>query len=124
MLDLGLNAPYICTVPKQMSTIPPVTPITSLTADSAIHASSPTAKSITSVNSTSACAVENRRPLLVPHLAPWERLAKNRGPGAKAPEAVTSTMVTTKLRISTKHNDASIVIRVFWLPTTDQKLFL
>ena len=60
----------------------------------------PSARSIIRVNSTNVCEMENNRPLLAPVLVPWVIVAKNKGPGARAPETVTKMIMATKLSIS------------------------
>jgi hypothetical protein len=60
---------------------------------------------MTRVNSTKVCATENSRPLLAPDLVPWEIVAKNKGPGARAPEAVIRITVATKFGAFINYRD-------------------
>ena len=53
-------------------------------------------------NSTIVCDIENIRPLFAPCFVPCEIVAKNKGPGASAPEAVKITIVATKSSICIK----------------------
>jgi hypothetical protein len=91
-----------------MRTIPPTTPITIFTIGSLAIVSNPRAKSIMRENSTIVCAIEKIRPDLAPCLAPCETVAKNKGPGARAPDAVIIIMVATKPRISIIKNGNNI----------------
>jgi len=84
----------ICTPPKAMSAAPPTAPIKSLTAPSLTNVKRPRASAMTRVNSTIVCAKEKISPPLAPIFEPCERLAKNKGPGARAPEAVIKTTVS------------------------------
>ncbi len=98
--NLDVRESRICMAPKTRRTIPPATPTmrltVGLTLGSFATARRPPANSMTRVNSTKVCAIENTKPLLAPVLAPWEMVTKNKGPGAKAPEAVIRTTVATK----------------------------
>ena len=94
--NLDVRESRICMAPKTRRAIPPATPTVSLTVGSFATVRRPQASSMTRVNSTKVCAIENTRPLLAPDLAPWEMVTKNKGPGAKAPEAVKRITVATK----------------------------
>lgn len=95
-MELSLNEKNICNNPKTIRAAPPITPITSFTIISLAMVRSPRAKSIMRVNSTKVCETENIKPPLAPVLVPCVTVAKNRGPGARAPEAVIRTTVTMK----------------------------
>ena len=101
---LDIRESRICMAPKRRSTIPPATPMIRLTMGlklgSFATASRPQANSMTRVNSTRVWAIENTKPLLAPDLEPWETVTRNRGPGARAPEAVRRITVATKLSVS------------------------
>ena len=88
--------------PKKRRTTPPATPIAILIVDSFATGTRPLAKSRIRANSTMECAIENTNPLLAPNFTPWETVAKNRGPGAKAPEAVMRITVETNCSTSIK----------------------
>ena len=59
-------------------------------------ASSPNARASIRGNSTSVCPIAHENPAHAPSLEPCIRIAKDNGPGARAPDAVTITTVTTK----------------------------
>jgi hypothetical protein len=83
-----------------MRTIPPKIPIKNFTDGSPATVINPRAKSMIKENSTTVCAIEKIKPLLAPVFDPCVIVSKNRGPGARAPDAVINTTVVTKLRIS------------------------
>jgi hypothetical protein len=66
----------------------------------------PTLNSMTRPNSTIVCATAKTRPLLAPSSTPFEMFAKNKGPGAKAPDTVTRIIVTAKSKIPMKINNS------------------
>jgi len=90
--------------PKMRRNRPPAIPVDNLTiglpAISVANSPKTKASRRTSGNSTKVCPIEKARPPLAPDRVPWETVAKKRGPGAKAPEAVTSTTVAMKVSSS------------------------
>ena len=79
------------------SVSPPATAVIGLTSGSLAIVRRPIARRMTSGNSISVCAMAKARPPFAPDLVPWVIVAKNRGPGARTPDAVTRTTVTMRL---------------------------
>ena len=76
-----------------MSTIPPTIPMICFTNGLFAIVSKPTVNNMMRENSTTVWERENTRPVFAPDCDPWLIVAKNKGPGARAPEAVTKTTV-------------------------------
>jgi len=87
-------------IPKMTSTTPPMMPILVFTREVSVTVIKPNASTITKVNSTHICANEKTSPLRAPDLDPYDIVAKNIGPGAKTPDAVSRLTVVMKLRRS------------------------
>jgi len=83
-----------------MRAIPPATPIIIFINGSLAIVRSPRARSIMRENSMRVCPNEKSKPVFAPVFAPWEIVAKNIGPGARAPEAVIRMTVIIKVKIS------------------------
>src|SRR3989304_3953200 len=83
-------------MPKPISPTPPISPMTALIEGWLAAARRPKARASTKGNSTSMCPIAHEKPERAPPLLPCIRVAKNNGPGASAPDAVTTTTVATK----------------------------
>ena len=99
---VGVKALRICRKPKIRRAAPPATPTTSFISGSLATVCSVNAKSMTRLNSKIVCPIEKANPPLAPDLVPCAIFAKNVGPGASAPEAVTTTTVAMNVSMSTQ----------------------
>jgi len=90
----------ICRTPKKSNITPPSSPVKGRIIGWSTTVENPKAKTTASGNSNSMCPKEKNNPPFAPDRVPCETVAKNKGPGAKAPEAVTRITVETKLRVS------------------------
>jgi hypothetical protein len=87
-----------CNMPKTTRAEPPIKPTNVRKPERFSKLDIPTPISITSGSSTSIWPTEITKPDLAPPFAPCSKQAANRGPGMRAPEAVTTTTVAANVR--------------------------